>query len=185
MTKINLAPDVRLDKLKTKRRNFMVTITAIIILAGMVAFILVLQGYKWSKIYLLDQTKKKIASTNDELKGYKDIEDMVVNIEQGTKAINNIEQSEPKWSRFFPVLEKVTPNDVQFLSLSQTDNKFTAQIKGRQLYSIPRLMNTLDSYKDEKTGRNLFKNVSVTSYSASGDAIDFSISFEMEQGILW
>ena len=43
------------------------TISAIGILAGMVVFILILQGYRWSRVYSLDVTKKKIADTKEEL----------------------------------------------------------------------------------------------------------------------
>src|SRR3990170_6149865 len=130
MAKINLAPDIRLEKLKLKRRNFIVTMSAIVTLGAMVVFILVLQGYRWSRVYSLDQTKKKIASTQDELKSYKNIEDMVVNIEQGIKAVNEIEKNTPKWSSFFPELGKATPNDIRFTSFSQDGSKFTAKAQG-------------------------------------------------------
>lgn len=186
MAKINLAPDVRLDKLKTKRRNFIVTMAAIVVLGIMVVFILILQGYKWSKMYSLDQTKKKIASTQDELKGYKDIEDMVINIEQGTKAVNEIEKAEPKWSKFFPVLQQLTPNDIRFTDLSNDGNKFTARLQGQQVTSIARVINSLEGYKDQATGKNLFKNVNVDGYTLNDkNQVEFNMTFEMEPGVLW
>lgn len=192
MAKINLAPDVRLDKLKTKRRNFIVTISAIGILVGMVVFILILQGYRWSRVYSLDVTKKKIAETKEELTKYKDIEDMVINIEQGLRAVNEIETGEPKWSKFFPELEKVTPNDIRFISFSQTGNKFTAKVEGQNVSSIARTVKSLEGYEykvnaDDKTGKKLFKNVNVDSYSTSdkSNLVEFDVTFEMEEGMLW
>lgn len=192
MAKINLAPDVRLDKLKTKRRNFLVTISAIGVLAAMVVFILIIQGYRWSRVYSLDVTKKKIADTKEELKTYKDIEDMVINIEQGIKAVNDIEQGEPKWSKFFPEIEKVTPNDIRFISLSPIGNKFTAKVEGQNVSSIARLIKSLEGYEykvnaNDKTGKKLFKNVNVDSYSVGekSNLVEFDVTFEMEEGILW
>lgn len=190
MTKINLAPDVRQDKLKLKRRNFMVTLIAVILLVVTIVFILLLQGYRLSRVYSLDQTKKKIESTKTELKKYKDIEDMVVNIEQGLKAINDIENSEPKWSQFLPVLEKVTPNDIRFTELSVENKEFTAKAEGRSISSIARIIKSLENYEhkaseDAKTGTKLFKNVIVEGYEIKNGAVNFNISFEMEENILW
>lgn len=190
MAKINLAPDVRLEKLKIKRRNFIVTISAIVTLGVMVIFILILQGYRLSQVYSLDQTKKKIASTQDELKSYKDIEDMVVNIEQGIKAVNEIEKNEPKWSKFMPVLEKVTPNDVRFTELSIEGNKFTAKADGRYVSSIARIIKSLENYEYKDTpeaekGKKLFTNVDVKGYDSKDGLVNFDITFEMEQGVLW
>jgi Tfp pilus assembly protein PilN len=191
MTKINLAPDVRQDKLRTKRRNFFVTMGAIIVVGVTLLFILGLQGYKWSRVYSLNQTNKKIKSTQDELKSYKDIEEMVINIEQGIKAVDEIERSEPKWSKFLPVLEQVTPNDVRFTELSVDGNKFTAKAEGRQVYSIARVIKSLENYEyktspDDKKGRKLFKNIEVDGYTkGDGGLVNFDITFEMEQGILW
>ena len=191
MSKINLAPDVRLEKLKIKRRNFMVTMGAIIVLGAMVVFILILQGYRWSRVYSLDQTKKKITNTQDELKSYKDIEDMVINIEQGTRAVKEIESKIPKWSLFLPVLEQVTPNDIRFTEFSNEGNKFSAKVQGKQVSSVARLIKSLENYEyktspDAKTGEKIFKNVNVESYTKEkADMIDFEIEFEMEQGVLW
>lgn len=191
MSKINLAPDVRLEKLKIKRRNFIVTMSAIVTLGVMVIFILILQGYRWSRVYSLDQTKKKIANTQDELKSYKDIEDMVINIEQGTKAVKEIDSSTPKWSLFLPILEQVTPNDVRFTEFSNEGNNFTAKVQGKQVVSIARLIKSLENYEyktspDVQTGQKLFKNIEVDGYTKnSSNMVDFEITFEMEQGILW
>lgn len=190
MEKINLAPDVRLDKLRTKRRNFMVTMIAVVTLVATVIFILILQGYRLSRVYSLDQTKKKIANTKEELKDYKNIEDMVINIEQGLKAINQIETSEPLWSVFLPVLEQVTPNDVRFSELSADGNKFTAKAEGQSVVSIARLIKSLENYEykatqESKEGKKLFKNVNVEEYEIKSGLYTFQIEFEMEQGILW
>ncbi len=191
MAKINLAPDIRLEKLRIKKLNFYITLGALIIFGVLVLFILILQGYRWSQSYSLDQTKKKIASTEDELKNYKDIEDMVVNIEQGTSAINNIDKTTPKWSRFMPVLEQVTPNDISFTELSQSGNQFKAKAEGRYVYSIARLMKSLANYEykdnqDDQTGTKLFQNVSVDGYSITDNGlVDFDITFEMKDGVLW
>ncbi len=191
MSKINLAPDVRLEKLKTKRMNFYVTIGAIVAVGILVLFILIIQGYRWSQSYSLSQTKEKIANTKDELKNYKDIEDMVINIEQGTAAINSIEKNQPRWSRFMPVLEQVTPNDVRFSELTQSGNKFTAKAEGKYVYSIARLINSLNSYQykndqNAQTGVKLFKNVNVDGYSINDkNLVDFDVTFEITNGVLW
>lgn len=193
MAKINLVPDVKLDKLKTKRRNFIVTVVAIVFLGVMIIFILILQGYRWSRVYSLDQTKKKIASTKDELKSYKDIEDMVTNIENGTKAVNEIERKEPKWSRFLPVLQQVTPNDIRFSEFEIRDNnQIHAKVQGRDIGSIGRLIKSLERYEhkadpNDKKGKILFKNVDVKGYTTNDTSqlIEFDIDFEMEQGVLW
>lgn len=190
MGKINLVSDIRLEKIKLKRRKFVVTVSAVLILGVMLVFVLLLQGYKWSRVYVLDSTKKKIAATDGELAKYKDIEDMVVNIEHGLQAVKNIESSEPKWSKFLPILEQVTPNDIRFTEFTQTGNTFTAQAQGRSVQSIARVIKSLENYEykeniDAKVGKKLFKNVNVDGYDLKGKEVNFSISFEMEQGVLW
>lgn len=190
MGKINLAPDIRQEKIKLKKRNFYVTMAAILIVGATLLFILALQGYRFSKVYSLDQTKKKIANTKDELKSYKNIEDMVINIEQGIKAINEIERTEPKWSRFMPVLEQVTPNDVRFTEFSMDGNKFSAKATGKHIYSIARAIKSLENYEykaapEAKSGQKLFKNVNVDGYDSKDGMVNFDITFEMEQGVLW
>ncbi|RJO61581.1 hypothetical protein C4544_02505 [candidate division WS5 bacterium] len=196
MTKINLAPEVRQEKIKTKKRNFFVTMTAVLVIAAVLIFILILQGYRWSRVYSLDRTKEKIASTQDELKGYKDIEEMVINIEKGLKAVEEIESNQPKWSKFVPVLEQVTPNDIKFVELSMDGNKFTAKAEGKQVQSIARAIKSLEDYKYQekkegvsessaKEGRLLFTNVNVDGYKAGGSGVEFEMTFEVEQGVLW
>jgi len=189
MSKINLVSDIRLQKIKLKKRNFFVTLSAVVSLAVILVVILILQGYKWSQVIILDNTKKKIAKTDEELKDYKDIEEMVINIEQGLKAINDIESSGAKWSKFLPVLEKVTPNDIQFTEFSQTGNKFSAKASGKSVQSISRLINSLESYEhkenDTQSGAKLFKNVNVDGYDTQNSLISFSVTFEMAEGVLW
>lgn len=190
MAKINLAPDVRLEKLKIKKRNFIVTMGAIVTLGIMVIFILIMQGYRWSRVYSLDQTRKKIENTKEELKSYKDIEDMVINIEQGIKAVNEIDKTEPRWTKFMPVLENITPNDVRFTEFSIDGDKFSAKAEGRYIQSIARVIKSLENYEYKESptaesGKKLFKNVNVDGYDSQGGLVNFDITFEMEQGILW
>ena len=95
MSKINLMPDVKQEKIKTKRRNFFVTITAMAILAITILALLVLQGYKWALDYNLSRTKQDIASTNDELKNYADIERIVDDVRSPMEPSLNVGRKEP------------------------------------------------------------------------------------------
>lgn len=185
MGKINLVSDIRLEKIRLKKRNYIITMSAIFVLGFMFVFILALQGYRWSRVYSLDNTKKKIANTQDELKSYKDIEDMVINIEKGTQAINEIEASQPKWSEFLPILQEVTPQDIRFTEFDQSDRKFKAKAQGKSVESIARLIKSLEDYKYKKSGIALFKNVNVEGYDNKSGFVEFEIVFEMEEGVLW
>ncbi len=190
MAKINLMPDVKQERIKTKRRNFFVTITAIVILAATILALIVMQGYKWALDYNLARTKEDISRTNDELKNYADIEQTVTNIEQGLQAINQVSSSEPRWSLFLPQLEKVTPNDVQYTQFSQEGNTFKASAVGKSVVSIARTIKALENYtyqKDKSSQRQkLFNNVVVTGYSKDENGnVKFDISFDLKQGVLW
>ncbi len=190
MSKINLMPDVKQEKIKTKRRNFFVTIAAMAILAITILALLVLQGYKWALDYNLSRTKQDIASTNDELKNYADIERIVDDINQGLAAINQVQAQEPKWSLFLPQLEKVTPNDIQYTQFSQNGNTFKASAVGKNVVSIARAIKALDDYNYQQSGNNqnqkLFNNVVVTGYDQGTNGnVKFDISFDLKQGVLW
>lgn len=191
MSNINLISEVNIQKLKAKKRNFLIVFTAVIILSVLVFLTLVLQGYKWVRNRSLDQTNKNIAGVRSELEGYKDIEVTVKNIETGLKAIDTIESSEHKWSFFLPHLEKATPADVQFTSLSQDGNTFEASAVGKNVASVGRAIFALESYrfKDSQTSeeRNLFTNAVVSGYTKDKKkgTVSFKITFDMEEGVLW
>lgn len=191
MSKINLISDVNLEKLKIKRRNFLMMFTAGVVLAALVIVALLLQGYKWVRQGSLEKTEEKIASTMTELDGYRDIETTILNIETGLKAIEDIESKEHKWSLFLPHLEKAIPSDVQFTSLSQNGNTFQASAVGRNISSVGRTIYALEEYKykDPKTNeeKSLFGNTSISGYTKDKKkgTVSFEVSFDMKEGALW
>lgn len=191
MSKINLISEVNLEKLKIKKRNFLVMYFAIVVLVVLLAATLLLQGYKWVRNNGLKNTNEKIAATKGELEEYKGIENTIVNIETGLKAIESIESNEHQWSLFLPQLEKVTPSDVQFTSLSQNGSTFQASATGRSISSVGRTINALEEYKYKNPSTNveanLFHNVSVTGYTKDKKkgTVTFQVSFDMEEGALW
>lgn len=204
MSKINLVPDFRLEKIKTKRRNFLITFFSAITIIIMVVLVVLLQSLQYVQKYNLERTEKDISKTKDELKEYSDIESMVINIEQGLKAIDEMSKSESKWSLFLPELEKITPNDIRFSDFNQEGTTFKARAEGQNITSLARLIKSLETYKyvkpetpstpdasNEQTvqnqGKALFKNIVVTGYTKEGsdNFIKFEISFELEEGILW
>jgi len=191
MSNINLISEVNLEKLKVKKRNFVVMFAAIVVLTVLVVVTLLLQGYKWVRGTSLKNTEQKVTETRGELEQYKDIETTIVNIETGLKAIEDIEGNEHKWSLFLPHLEKATPFDVQFTSLNQNGRTFTSNALGRSVASIGRTVYALEEYKykDSKTGeeRKLFGNVNISGYSKDKKkgTVSFDVSFDMEDSAIW
>lgn len=192
MSKINLVPDIRVEKIKTKRRNFVVTFFAIIIIVVLVTTLVILQGYRVFQKVSLDSTNKNIVQTKEELKEYAGLEKTITNIEQGLKAVDDISKNEPRWSLFLPQLEKATPNDIKFTGFTQEGTAFKASVSGQKVVSIARLIKSLESYEFKKNegdeeNKKLFKNVTITGYTRDAESglLTAEVSFELEGGLLW
>lgn len=197
MSKINLMPEVKVEQIKIKRYNFMATFAAIIVLTIIALGVTILLGYKYILARDIKNTNADITALREELKGYQELEEMVVNIDQGLTSINEITLSQHQWSGFLSHLEKVTPNDIQFVDFSQEGMKFTATAKGKNVSSIGRLIQSLENYEvqagsseesnqAEVSGSKLFRAVDVDGYTKDVDGtVDFSITFELQEGVLW
>jgi Tfp pilus assembly protein PilN len=185
MSKINLIPEVKQKKQKIQKVN--ATVSSITTFTGVVliGLIVILLGYNGVLLAQIKSTNDKIAKTEASIKTMKDLEDQVVNLEQGLKDVKLITEKNKSWTKFFSELEKATPDDVQFLSFAINGNQVTAGLKGKEVNSIDRFISSFTNYKD-KNDQNLFGEVVVNSYNKkdTGQYL-FQAKFNVNEGIAW
>lgn len=201
MFKINLVPEVKQQQQKAYRYNTMATTTAIIVGIVVSVIILGLVSYNVAKARQLSNTNKDIASVEQSLEPYKDLEQTVLLLEGGLTDIKEIISGGSKWSLFFAELEKVTPSDTQITSFDIKGNEITMDVTGQDVNSIDRFIKSFSSFKMKTTsqatsdledtstesamGENLFQNVNVTGYSAKGDGkVIFQAKMSLVEGLL-
>jgi len=201
MFKINLVPEVKQQQQKAYRYNTMATTTAIIVGIVVSVIILGLISYNVAKARQLSNTNKEIASVEQSLEPYKDLEQTVLLLEGGLTDIKEIINGGSKWSLFFTELEKVTPSDTQITGFDIKGNEITMDVTGQDVNSIDRFIKSFSSFKmktnskstsdsedtstESAMGENLFQNVNVTGYSAKGDGkVIFQAKMSLVEGLL-
>jgi len=201
MFKINLVPEVKQQQQKAYRYNTMATTTAIIVGIVVSVIILGLISYNVAKARQLSNTNKDIASVEQSLEPYKDLEQTVLLLEGGLTDIKEIINGGSKWSLFFTELEKVTPSDTQITGFDIKGNEITMDVTGQDVNSIDRFIKSFSSFKmktnskstsdsedtstESAMGENLFQNVNVTGYSAKGDGkVIFQAKMSLVEGLL-
>jgi Tfp pilus assembly protein PilN len=185
MSKINLIPEVKQQKQRQQKINALATSVATItavILGGLSIILLAYNGLLSTQIGSINN---KISKTEDSLKAMKSLEEQVVNLEMGLKNIKLIVEKNRSWTKFFGEIEKATPGDIQFTSLSVNTNQVRATIKGKDIRSIERFIQSFNNFKNDKD-QNVFSDVSVENYSKkeSGEYV-FEAKFNVIEDQAW
>lgn len=147
MFKINLVPEVQEEKQKIKKINTMATTFAVVLIGLCVLSLLILGGLLLAKNRELANTKSQIASTEEEISKYKELEETVLSLEQGLAGAKSILDGENRWTKLLAHLEKATPADVQFTRLKLTNNKIEADLRGQSVNSLARFSESLKAYQ--------------------------------------
>jgi len=169
MFQINLVPEIRIEQEKINRLNRYITeatIAVSVILGVIIIALLSVNVYQRQRISNLNEKTDKI---ENELKAYAEIEETVNSLESGINEIKQIQSSGENWSSFFNNLEKVTPNDVRFVTLSVSGNSVKASLEGSSVESIDRFIKSLGTYKVEGGDVALFSDIVVTGYTKNED----------------
>lgn len=181
--KINLVPEVKQDQIRIRKINMLLTTIASITGVVLVAVILLLTVYIGIRKAQISRIEAATDKVNTELEVYKDLEQTVISLETGLREAKDIIDGGPKWVNFMTELEKVTPADISLSNLSVKGNELTMRVNGRDVKSIDRFIKSFSNYKIKD--KNLFTNVSVSSYSKKGTAVAFDAKMNLDKGLLW
>lgn len=185
MSKINLIPEVRQEKLRLNRMNSAVT-TAVIVV-GIVVVTIIVGFASYAGILTAQKVaiKNETGSVQDNLDTMKNLEATVTNLEGGLADIKLIVNGNKDWNNLFVVLEKNTPEDIQFTSLTVSSDSVQAMLTGKDVKSIDRFINSFSNAKNEK-GLNYFSDVVVSSYSLKDDGqTTFQARFNLNGAAIW
>lgn len=174
MFSINLVPEVRKEQAQLKRLNFTMTVIAIA-----VGSIFVIAGLTLGAMFAyrnasLSSTNEDIATLNNELKAYAELEQAVAILEGGIADINAITTGSQDWTAFLGDVEKATPSDVRFTDFQITGNVISASLEGATVESIDRFITSFSSYQNDEHV-SIFSGVIVDGYSV---ATDGGVSFD-------
>ncbi len=198
MSKINLIPEVKVEQIKLKKLNVTAVLSAIAVTAIMVFFSFIMLGYNFVLGQGIKNTESDINATKQEINQYTEIEEMVLNLNDGLVLVENLKASNHKWSYFLNHLEKITPSDIRFLQFAQEGSKITAKAEGKQVSAIGRLVKSIEDYessidlaqassdKEENLKTKIFQNTQVNGYNRNTDGtVEFTIIFELIEGLIW
>ena len=147
MFKINLIPEVKIEKQKIHKLNAIMTTLATITAIVLGVMIIALLVYNVTRQVQISSLNSNINKTKEALVAYADLENTVISLEKGLKEIKQILTGGTKWSKFFVELEKATPADVQITSFEISGNTITLTITGSDIRSIDRAIKSFSNYK--------------------------------------
>lgn len=185
MSKINLIPEVRRQKLKLQQVNKTVTSLAVllgIILAAVIIGLSVYAGIIKAQTNSLDG---KIEKVQDSLDTMKDLEATVLNLETGLTDIKAIIAGAKDWGNLFSLLERYTPGDIQITNFTVNGSSVTMSLKGKSVEAIDRFIASFSAAKDDND-QNCFSNVVVNGYTKKGATeVVFSAALDLNEDAVW
>jgi Tfp pilus assembly protein PilN len=144
MTKINLIAGYQEEKIQTKKISNYFTIGAVSFIVVIIVAIVIVWGVTVTQKAITQNTKEKIAQTQQELEQYKGLEETVISLEKGLAGAREILNGKYQWTKLLDHLEASTPKDVQYTALKLSDQKIDATLTGQDVNSLSRYV---DSYK--------------------------------------
>jgi len=185
MSKINLIPEVRQQKLRAMQINRMVTSMAVVLGAITVAIILGLAGYAGVVTAQKNSIDGQITKVQDSLDTMKDLEATVSNLENGLNNIKSIIAGNKDWNQLLGLFEKYTPSDIQITSFSVDGGAVSLSLKGKTVESIDRFIASFSTAKNDKE-ENYFTNVIVNGYSKKDTGeVTFEAKFNLNEAAIW
>lgn len=165
MFSINLVPEVRKEQAQLKRLNFTMTTIAFVVGGVVVAAGLILGAMLAYRNANLSSTNDDIATLNNELRAYAELEQAVTILEGGIADIKAIAAGGHDWTAFFGDIEKATPSDIRFTDFSITNNVISASLEGATVESIDRFITSFSNYQNDEDV-SIFSGVAVEGYTA-------------------
>ncbi len=168
MFKINLVPEIQIEKKKSARRNALATFFAIAVVSISVTTLVILAGVRVARDATLSGVDQRIAAVDEESEEYRELEEAVISLEKGLAGLRSILSGENTWTNLLPHLERATPSEVQFESIKLEGNTLSADLRGRDVNSLARMIN---SYKE-------YQVVAVSGRAKPGDEVSYSVGGE-------
>lgn len=186
----NLIPDIKFEYLKAKRLEQMVILGSVvfvglivIVVGGLIVWTQLYQGNKISDL------SSKIDSSAAQIKKIDGL-DKIITIQTQLNTLPGLYEQDPRVSRVFSFLVKMTPPSVTIgdLSLDLTQN--TLEIKGTApaLKDINALADTLkqttfDNRVTEQKGQPAFSDVVLTSFGRSDKDASYTIDLTFDASL--
>lgn len=147
MFQINLVPEVQEKKQKVSQLNYLTTVISLSILGGVVIVLVIIGGLLLTNKAMISSTEKNIAEVNAELEEYKELEKIVLSLENGLAGAKKILDGNNAWTKLLPHIEKATPTDIKFTKLSLESGKISASLEGRDINSLARFVDSFKNYE--------------------------------------
>lgn len=170
MFKINLIPEVQEKKKRLKKINVYSTVFGVVVIALCLLAMILISGLQFAKRSELNSTEAKIGEVQKEIDTYKELEKTVLSLEQGLNSARQIIDGTNRWTKLLYHMEKATPSDVQYTSLKLTADQVDAELNGKSVNSIARLV---DSYK-------IYKVIVISGNASPGDKISVNMGGSSE-----
>ncbi|KKQ95177.1 MAG: hypothetical protein UT66_C0036G0003 [candidate division CPR2 bacterium GW2011_GWC1_39_9] len=189
--KINLIPQEKSTEIKEGKSNFLATAAAIVLgICGIVGATSIIGIKNIKEKQLSDYNKSIMAVKTDLMKeDYKKTEQKILTVEEGMADIKTLNEASYKWKKVFEEFEKTVPNELRLVSYTNDKGVVNITAGCDTVESMNQFITTLEAYQaNDLDGQkaNLFKNIKSTGYMVNQDnKIDFSLSFEVEGGVLW
>lgn len=147
MFKINLVPEVQEKKNTVKKMNFYANIGVGAVLGVLVVSILIINGVTIAKKVSLGNTNEEIASLENEIKDYAELEKTVISLEQGLAGIKQITDGANSWTKILPHIEKATPTDAKFTTLKLGTGTIDGNVTAATVDSLAKMIESFKSYQ--------------------------------------
>lgn len=147
MFKINLVPEVQEKKQQVAKVNYLTTVISLSVLGILVIVLVILGGIVLTNKTLISSTEKSIKGVNSELSQYKELEELVLSLENGLAGARQILDGNNAWTKLLPHIEGATPTDIRFTKLSLEGGKITAGLEGMDINSLARFVESFKKYE--------------------------------------
>lgn len=172
MFKINLAPEIQQQKQEQATKNNYAIIGGISIVSITVAIIIIIGSITAVQSIRLNSTKEDIENISKESEQYKELEKIVLSLEEGIEGAKSMLGGQNSWTKLFPHLEAATPNDIAFKRLLiSPEGQINATLEGQNVGSLARF---IESYKR-------YQVLSITGTGTAGENASINLNGKESQ----
>lgn len=194
---INLLPETLQRRLKIKRVNYIVTLTAIVVGVILLVLFLVLGGINLNRKRVLGNLESQQSDLTKKVGQFSGLEQRVLSFNERMGDIKTLVDQQPKWKNLFSAIEKFIPQEITLSTLKVTETSISVDGKGTDFNSIGRFLESARKFEYEKetgvvkdgkketTKEKLFDSVVLSSFSVKEGKANFSATLNLRQGVLW
>ncbi len=191
MTKVqlNLLPDVKLRHVQaTRRRNLIISISAIVTGAALAIFLVMLLTVYGVQKKQLSDSAKQITAANAKINQTNSLS-QILTVQNQLQSLNSLHHSKHIASRIFTYLPQVTPTQVNMGSLSIDISSNTINISGTadSQKTVNTFIDTLKfttySVGSDTTKKAAFSAVTETGFSIGTGNVSYSISAQFDPAL--